>query len=380
MAKRKLEKEYEEEVENPAKKAATIVRTGRVTHSNRGLDCSTIDDFEPQDFPHDKIPLDVFGILFGKRRRGKTIYLQWILSEMWQYYPGGAYVFTQTKNNYFWQQHCPEEAIFDGFQGEVVKRIIAEQAKKCEEFKNKGKPDECPYVLIIMDDIISDLHLNWEEELIRLAVAGRHFKIGCWLISQDAKGVGPKIRSQADVIGISYTTSKRVMDCMKEDYAYLFEDPRLLPVLIRKWTKDHQFLIIDQNDTKYDLKEVFFKDLAPDPKTHKHIFKLGSDKFWADRQCDWERQLKIYKNVKRIHDMDKEEWLPVAKRQRREEKNDLQDMEDKFYHNIQYMAAKKDQEAFSNAFKKKYDYFDNSKELVEKFKMKLAQGYHRPII
>lgn len=50
--------------------------------------------FTPQKFDHDKIPLDVFGLLIGKRRRGKTVYLEWLLDEYKDYYASGAYVFT----------------------------------------------------------------------------------------------------------------------------------------------------------------------------------------------------------------------------------------------------------------------------------------------
>jgi hypothetical protein len=341
-------------------------------------DTSEIDGFEPEEFDLDKIPLDCFGILFGKRRRGKTVWLQWLLSFYWMYYPSGGYVFTRTKNNQFWQQHFPEECIFDGFQPDVIRSIIEEQKKRCEQFKQRGTPDECPYVMIIMDDIIADTHLNYEEELLNLAFAGRHYKLCVWITSQDAKGIGPKLRSQADIIGLSYTTSKRVMESVKDDYAYLFEDHRMLPELIKRHTKDHQFLMIDQSDAKYSVEELFFVSKAPDPKKHPApVYKVGSDKFWMEKNCDWKRQLGECKNKFKKDDYDKKKWLKIAKSQARAEKDEKDDMMDRFTHSSQYMASERDQAAYSAEFKSKYDDYFTSRELINEFKQKLASGYKR---
>lgn len=331
-------------------------------------------NFQPAKMDHEKIPLDVFGVLIGKRRRGKSVYLEWLLSEMAPFYPGGAYVFTKTKNNYFWQKHIPEECIYDGFQGDVIKAIIEEQKKKVEAIRNDGKITDCPYVLIIMDDIIGDTHLNWEEELRDLAFAGRHYMLGCWITTQDCKGIGPAIRSQADIIGLSYTTSKRVIDAIKDDYAYIFSDAKMLVQLIKEQTMDHQFLIVDQSDAKYSLDETFFVDKAPDPSSNAvKPYKIGSDKFWMDRHCDWKNQTRQFKNMPKL---ERNQWLRVAKRQaKREKMPKAEEEEGKFTHYTIGMASKEQQEAYKEAFKQKWDNLPTSKEKVNDFMRKLQQGY-----
>lgn len=335
-------------------------------------------NFQPAKFDHKKIPLDVFGILIGKRRRGKTVYLEWLMEEMQDYYASGAYVFTKTKNNYFWQQHVPEERIYEGFQGAVIKSIIEEQRKKCgmmrERLSETDPIEECPYLLLILDDIIGDTHLNWEEELRDLAFAGRHFKLAVWITSQDCKGLGPGIRSQADILGLSYTTSKRVMDAVKEDYAYLFEEPRLIPRLIKENTMDHKFLIIDQSEAHYKAEEMFFWDQAPDPKSSSATpaFKIGTDKFWEEAGCDWDLQMKRFKNMP---ELDKEEWLKIAQKQLKEEKRDLDNDQDDFVHNTIGMASKEQKESWKQKFIAKYDYMPNSKDKVSDFFAKQHKGF-----
>jgi len=55
-------------------------------------------------FDVNKINLDSLIIVIGKRRFGKTTWSQWVLYHMKDYFPRGAYCFTSTKHNYFWQQ------------------------------------------------------------------------------------------------------------------------------------------------------------------------------------------------------------------------------------------------------------------------------------
>lgn len=43
---------------------------------------------------HDKIPLDSFIIVVGKRRYGKSTWAQGVLSKKWVYFRDAAYVFT----------------------------------------------------------------------------------------------------------------------------------------------------------------------------------------------------------------------------------------------------------------------------------------------
>jgi hypothetical protein len=57
-------------------------------------------------FDFKQLPLDAFVLIIGKRRYGKSTWAEWLLSNVWQYYPDGGYVFTKTKQNHFWSKHC----------------------------------------------------------------------------------------------------------------------------------------------------------------------------------------------------------------------------------------------------------------------------------
>ena len=65
--------------------------------------------FTPKEFDINNIEgLDCFIICVGKRRFGKTTWSRDVLSQIWQFFPDGGFVFTKTKQNKYWSQHFPE--------------------------------------------------------------------------------------------------------------------------------------------------------------------------------------------------------------------------------------------------------------------------------
>jgi hypothetical protein len=200
-----------------------------------------------------------------------------------------------------------------------VEAILAEQKRKLEKFLEIGKYEESPYIVVVLDDMISDKHLRYDELLKRFIFAGRHFFIFFAICQQDVKGLGPDIRNNQDLIALTFQTQERSMHSLQDDYAELFEDPNIVRELIKSNTEDHQMLIIDQGEAHYNPAKVFYVSKAPDPKTNPlKPFKIGSDRFWKESGCDWYKQLK---RCKRYPQLEKEKWLQIAKRQYRRERN-----------------------------------------------------------
>lgn len=94
--------------------------------------------------------LDLFMIINGQRRYGKTIWVRWILSQIWQYYPDGGYVFTRSKHNKFWSQHFPNRRIYNGL-GEkhmlILQKILETQRQKHEKMILSDNFEKCPYIV-----------------------------------------------------------------------------------------------------------------------------------------------------------------------------------------------------------------------------------------
>lgn len=281
----------------------------------------TLKKFDPS-----KVSLDSFVLVIGKRRYGKSVWAEWLLYHLWPYFYSGGYVFTKTKHNYFWQAHFPENRIYEGFDANIVTQIIEEQKRKFRAWcDGEQNPDDIPFIVMLFDDVISEKTLRYEELLNELCFNGRHFLIFTIACSQDCKGLPPAIRQNADLIAVTYQTQERSICSVEKDFADIFTNSDLFRKVLKENTQDHKLLIIDQSEAKYDVKDIFFVDQAPDP--HKNPlppYRIGSIDFWKEAGNDWEEQLekcKVAKTLKRgqkdwkkvaIHklkeDEEKEEW------------------------------------------------------------------------
>jgi len=237
-------------------------------------------------------------LIVGKRRFGKTTCLRSILADIGSYYPSGVFVFSKTKHNGYWSQHVPEEYIYDHMDWDAVDKILAEQKRKRKERADTGKQDKLPYVLLILDDMISSRNdMRYQERMLALFFEGRHYDISVAICAQDIKGVPPDIRQNVDQIFLTFQTQKRQIDTIREDYADLGwpNAAQIFPRFVREYTHDHQLLVIDQGEAKENIADTFYF-YNPDPEPEP--FRLGEYLFWRDSGCDWKKQMATYKNVK----------------------------------------------------------------------------------
>jgi len=276
-------------------------------------------------FDVNKINLDSLIIVIGKRRFGKTTWTQWVLYFLRDMFPRGAYCFTSTKHNYFWQQHIPDSRVYEGFQADVVKRIFEEQKVIYEKFL-EGEVDktDIPYVCLILDDVIGDHALRFDEMFDSIAFSGRHYFIFTIVCTQDIKGINPKIRQNADIVAFTYQTQERSIEQICSDYADIFADKNQFKEVIKENTQDFQLLVIDQANAHFSLEDVFFVSKAEEEVPP---YKLGGFDFWKESGCDWKEQLKKARNKKKYLDSKKrEDWEEIARRairkDHRKEKDD----------------------------------------------------------
>lgn len=265
-------------------------------------------------FDFDRLNLDSAVLVVGKRRYGKSVWSQWLLSKIWQYFPDGGYCFTRTKFNYFWSQHFPYERIYEGMNWDVILDILERQKQKWENIVhrktyNDGSSEEftIPYIVIVLDDIISNKKdMRHSELLMELMFSGRHYKIFIIINSQDIKGIGPDTRQNFDLIACTYQTQERQIETIKDDFGDYFKNNKVFREVIKKYTQDYNLLVIDQTTAHFNLDDVFFFDKAEE---EPEDFQIGDDQFWQDCNCDWEKQVKIYKNIPKLS---KEEWKEKA--------------------------------------------------------------------
>lgn len=105
-------------------------------------------------------------IILGKRNTGKTVMaLNWCFHHR-SIYPY-ALVITKTKFNGFWQKWFPDYLIIDSFRPSDIEALFrAQQARVNERGVNSR-------VLIIFDDMASDVVLRYSDLLTTIAYNGR---------------------------------------------------------------------------------------------------------------------------------------------------------------------------------------------------------------
>lgn len=241
----------------------------------------------------EQFKVDSMIIYLGKRRFGKTTKCRDLLSRTWQFYPDGGYVFTGTKHNYYWQQHFPETRIYEGFQPDVLQRILDEQMLKVERIRS-GEKDIMPFVVIVLEDLASETELRYANLFKKLAMAGRHYFVNVHYLTQDIKSVGPDIRGNADVVMFTYQSQKRTIQAIEEDWASLFHGDVDVNTLVQENTQDYQMLVVDQTEARHDWSEAFFVTTSdPEPAP----FRVGDAQFWKNSGCNWREQLRKFANM-----------------------------------------------------------------------------------
>lgn len=274
--------------------------------------------------PKKQVKIDSFIIVNGQRRYGKTIWVRWLLSELQGFYPSGGYVFTRSKHNKFWSQHFPNGRIYNGLGGknlEILREILALQQDRHERLLGEDNFTFCPYIVIILDDVIGDKkNIRYNALLNEIVFVGRHFNTCMIVCTQDAKGLPPDFHQNADIVAMTFSTQRRQLEIMEDNYGALFRNEAFdFNNMIKEYTQDHQFLVVDRTEAKYSLDQMFYWSKAEEnpPK-----FKIGSDKFWTDAKCSWEMQLEIYKRQRKKEDMEPKDWVKISTQQFKNEKSE----------------------------------------------------------
>ena len=164
----------------------------------KALKCNKDKLYQPSCSQNDITPKLPFGALVtGKSGSGKTNALVHLLSteELLKDKFDYIYLFTCVKpdDDLIKPLNIHKSCIFENFKEKDVINIMDKLEKyiKANGFKN------CPSVLIIFDDILSNKDFLKSKTLTKLAVANRHMNITYFVLSQYYKRVPPVVRTNA---------------------------------------------------------------------------------------------------------------------------------------------------------------------------------------
>lgn len=228
-----------------------------------------------QMFNPDEVKLDATVIAIGKRRTGKSWMFRDLMYHMKDKIPAGIVISQTDELNKFWRQYIPPRFIYKKYNPDLIQAVFRRQKAILNDFNlsDKEKEKKAPF-FILLDDVISDERLKYDEGLRELFVAGRHYKLFVLITTQYAKGIMPILRGNADYIFIMKTLQGRQREALWEDYGdFMTRDA--WNTVMDTYTEDNEVLVVDTSENTSDLMTMikWYKAVDPGP------FKVGSKEF-----------------------------------------------------------------------------------------------------
>ena len=132
------------------------------------------------EFDPTEMKIDATIVAVGKRRTGKTWVFRNIMYLFKDKFQAGLVISQTDELNKFWQQYVPKKYIFNRYDPEILQAVFRRQKKILNDVNKTDaeKDAEAPF-FILLDDVISDSRLKYDEALMELFVAGRHYRRTC---------------------------------------------------------------------------------------------------------------------------------------------------------------------------------------------------------
>lgn len=238
------------------------------------------------EFDPSKMKIDGTVVAIGKRRTGKTWVFRNIMYLMKNHFQAGLVISQTDELNKFWQQYVPKTYIYNKYDPEILQAVFERQKKILNDVNktDEEKDKEAPF-FILLDDVISDQRLKYDESLMELFVAGRHYRIFTLITSQYAKAVTPTLRGNTDYVFMMKCIQKQQLEALWEDFGSFVTKDAFAQIL-QAYTEDNEVLVINTcPDTEVSPLSMMGWFKACDPGE----FRMGSEEYWRAAEMGTQR-------------------------------------------------------------------------------------------
>lgn len=236
---------------------------------------------ELPEFDPSQMKIDATVVAVGKRRTGKTWVFRNIMYLFKDKFAAGLVISQTDELNKFWRQYVPEKYIFNKYNPEILQAVFKRQKgilndiNKTEEEKDR----EAPF-FILLDDVISDQRLKYDEALMELFVAGRHYRLFVLITTQYAKAITPTLRGNTDYCFMMKCIQQGQLEALWEDFgSFLTKDA--FAQIINAYTEDNEVMVVNTcPECEVDPLSMlgWWKAIDPGP------FSMGSVEYWRQAQ------------------------------------------------------------------------------------------------
>ena len=200
-------------------------------------------------------------IFVGKRNSGKSILMKYMMDQNQNDFTK-MYLFSPSESvNNFFTSIVKKECIFDQYSEKWMSTLIT---KMTEINKGKTQKDSTfKNVLIILDDLGSDVNFHSSKSLSIITARGRHLGISIFIALQHLNSCPPLLRSNCDYVFCG-KLSRNSIELLIENYHTGEIDRKEFICMYNQSTIDYSFLVIYNNATiSNDLNLIYTSIKVP---------------------------------------------------------------------------------------------------------------------
>ena len=193
-------------------------------------------------------------ICIAKRNSGKSELIKFLVKKSIQNNEfDKIFVFSTTNCvNEFYNSFICEKCILQNYSEDWANKLI-----DIMTLKNKGKTKQSqnPYnILIILDDLASDMSMHLSGSIKKLCTRGRHSFISIIVLGQQLVHVSPIMRNNSDYILCGQLNASNI-EQLCDSYRVPLIDKHEFIQLYKKLTNNYKFMVIN-NNTVQDSENI----------------------------------------------------------------------------------------------------------------------------
>ena len=198
--------------------------------------------------------------LCARRNSGKTCLMKYLVQSEIDKFDKIFLISPTEKINGYFSDIIDEDCIFDEYSDEWVAKLI----KRMTEINKNKTEKEKKNILLILDDLSSDVNFHHEKSLKILFTRGRHINISILESCQFLKQLSPIQRNNSDYI-LCGQQNKASVDLLVEDFLCGEDiDKAKFIKLFQKAVVNYGFMVINCNSTKSNSTNELYGVLSCD--------------------------------------------------------------------------------------------------------------------
>ena len=194
-------------------------------------------------------------IVIAKRNSGKSILIKYLVQDAIKHNEfNKIFVISSTNSiNFFYNDIIPANCIFDKYSEDWTNKLIDLMSEK-----NKGRTiqsDGVYNVLLILDDMASDVLFHTSNSIKKLYSRGRHSFISIICVGQMLHHVSPLMRNNSDWVITGQLNASNI-DLLCDEYRVPIIEKREFIKLYKKSTTAYNFFVINNNSVLTDDDKI----------------------------------------------------------------------------------------------------------------------------